>query len=61
MKLHQAPSTQVLLDIAEGHEVEAFIKIEEVELQHATNITGTSTEATNSSQNVGGTMHLSPQ
>jgi hypothetical protein len=43
------PSTQVLLDIAEGQEVEAFTEIEEVELQHTANVTGTSAKAAGSS------------
>jgi hypothetical protein len=51
--------TQVLLDNTEAQDVEAFAKIEEVELQHAVNITGTSTEAAGSSQNAGGASHQS--
>jgi hypothetical protein len=43
------PSTQVLPDITEGQEVEAFTKIKEVELQHTANVTGTSARATGSS------------
>jgi hypothetical protein len=37
------PSTQTLADIAEGNEIEAFNKIKEVDLKHATNIVDTST------------------
>jgi hypothetical protein len=55
------PSTQVLTQIAEGHEIEAFAKIEEVELQHATNVTSTSAGAVGSSQNSGGGLHQSRQ
>jgi hypothetical protein len=54
------PSTQVLPDIAKGQEIKEFIKIKEVELQHATNVTDTSTGAAGSSQNARGTSHQSP-
>jgi hypothetical protein len=55
-----APSTQVLPDITEGQEIEAFAKIEEIELQHATNVVGTSAGAAGSGQNAGGVSHHSP-
>jgi hypothetical protein len=50
-----------LLNIIEGQEIKAFIKIEELELQQAVNVAGTSAGATGSSQNVGGTSHQSSQ
>jgi hypothetical protein len=49
------PPTQTLLGIIEGHEHEAFTEIEEIQLQHATNIGDTSIGAAGSSQNVEGT------
>jgi hypothetical protein len=55
------PSTQALPHIAEGHEIEAFDEIEEVKLQHAANVAGTSAGAVGWSQNVWGTSHQSPQ
>jgi hypothetical protein len=54
------PSTQTLSDIVEGHKIEAFTKIEEVELQHATKVCDTSIRVTESSQNNGGVPHQSP-
>jgi hypothetical protein len=39
------PSTQALPDIAKGQDIEAFTKIEEVELHDAVNVIGTSTGA----------------
>jgi hypothetical protein len=48
------PSTQTLPHIDEGQEIEAFIEIQEVELQHTTNIVGTFVGAVaGSSQNYG--------
>jgi hypothetical protein len=55
------PSTQTLPAIDEGHEIEAFIEIEEVELQQAANIVGSFAGAVSSSQNARGTSHQSPQ
>jgi hypothetical protein len=46
--------------IVEGHEIETFIEIEEVKLQHATNVADTSTGGIGSSQNNGGAPHQSP-
>jgi hypothetical protein len=39
------PSTKTLPHIIDGHEIEAFIEIEEVEPQHAANVAGNSTSA----------------
>jgi hypothetical protein len=50
-----------LLNIGEGLEIEAFIEIEELELQQAVNVVGTSVRAVGSSQNVEGTSHQSSQ
>jgi hypothetical protein len=45
----QLPSTQALPHIVKGYEIEAFAEIEEVELQHAVNVAGTSAGAADSS------------
>jgi hypothetical protein len=49
------PSTQALPHITEGHEIEAFSEIKELELQHATNVADTSAGVASSRQNAGGT------
>jgi hypothetical protein len=56
-----APSTQGLPCMDEDREAETFTTIEEVELQHATNVVGTSAGAANSGQNTEGTSLQSPQ
>jgi hypothetical protein len=56
-----APSTQALPNIDEDREAEAFIEIEEVELQYATNVASTSARAVGSSQNAKGTSLQPPQ
>jgi hypothetical protein len=46
--------------ITDGHKNKAFAEIEEVELQHATNVTDTSAGVIGSSGNNGGVPHQSP-